>query len=162
MEQAGLSHHDNVDTWEGVLLMRPGRVLAAVLAVVLLAGCRTAAPGVQVQIHPLQMEGGWAAEVQFANKTNDVQIVTVRNPVYTMSVHAPDGTEVYRYESPLGREETLENILPGAHRPYLVSWNGKNMDGERVQPGTYTVKLDFNAFYGERKLAVPEQKATIR
>lgn len=132
------------------------------LLTVLLAGCMVKAPTtVKTEFYPLKIADGWASEVQFKNLTDQVQTITVRNPVYTMIVQGSDGTEVYRQEFPLSKEQQLESILPKAHKAYVLTWPAKNQAGERVAPGTYTIKFDFNVLSGDQKIPVPNQTVRI-
>lgn len=138
------------------------KLVITVLLVALVAGCRAAPQGVRVEVAPLRMQGGWASEVRFANTTNQTVVLVIRNPVYVMTVHGPDGAEVFRREEPLARDEQLENIMPGAHKAYVVTWTGKNQQGEPVAPGSYRVRFDFNAFSQGQKVGVPEQNVEIK
>lgn len=138
------------------------RVIAvAVLLVALVTGCSKAPSTVKAEFYPLKIADGWASEVQFKNLTDQVQVLTVRNPAYTMIVQGSDGKEVYRQEFPLNREELLENVLPKAHKAYVLTWPAKNQAGERVAPGTYTIKFDFNVLAENQKVPVPDQTVRI-
>jgi len=58
---------------------------------------------------------------------------------------------IYNLKGQKVRTLLAENMEKGSH---LIYWNGKNRIGQKVKPGVYFYKLDFNGKEVARKMVV--------
>jgi len=121
------------------------------LAVLLLSGCvMKEGPkfgALEVTIEN-QTEGAnsWMAQVKVKNPTQEAQVLQFvpDQPFYAMIV-TKGNTEVYRGNYTPQNQSNLQNLTSGAEKSFAMSWSYNDQAGNKVQPGTYKVRVELYA-----------------
>jgi len=130
--------------------MKRVSILVLFVIVLLLAGCVTkdgpkfGALEVLIQ-NQTEGEQSWIAQVTIKNPSQEPQVVQFApGPFYSMIVSK--GTkEVYRGNYTPQNEPDFQNFMPGSEKSFAMSWSYTDQAGNKVQPGTYKVRVELNA-----------------
>jgi hypothetical protein len=120
------------------------------MAVLLLSGCVTKQGpkfgALEVTIeNQTEGEKSWTALVKIKNPGEEAQVLQFADgPFYAMIV-SKGNTEVYRGNYTPQNQSDLQNLMSGAEKSFAMGWSYTDQAGNRVQPGTYKVRVELYA-----------------